>query len=376
MRLVVGAGLGLFLMSCGGGKPSTPSFPAPVGLSATVIPEVGGKSVVELTWEGGSQATSYSLEAGTQTGTYNLPRLEFPGPATSYRWIGVPVGNLYVRLRAHGPTGEAVSEELLIGSVDPRNVIDAILLGSGPLAVAENQGCPRPPFMAGWRPGSQVAIRVSIAVRQSRRASAESVAPQVALATAGNVTAFIAPTGDADPTPAVGEITLADLSTAAMRSFCSCTNCVGCAQSFSSSGFTTRVRIVMGDNANDSTPPHEIGHGIGACHIISAAGFTPPPTMGVSLDGVTSPRGRLLQLEPATLKAMETAYAAGLVAGASRGSFISKGLVPPDGSSASRDAGSGQRDGPIHWPAGWRVEILGPDEYVVTKPICNTGPPS
>ncbi len=373
MRLVVSAGLGLLLMSCSGGKPSTPSFPAPVGLSATVIPEVGGRTVVELTWEGGNQATSYSLEAGTQPGTYNLPRIEFPGPATAYRWLGVPVGNLYVRLRARGSGGEATSEELLIGSVDPRNVIDAILLGSGPLAVAENQGCSRPPFMAGWRPGSQVAIRVSTGVRQSRRASAEAVVPQVSVATAGNVTAYIAPTGDADPTPAVGEITLADIPTAAMRTFCACTNCVGCAQSFSSAGFTNRVRIVMGDNANDSTPPHEIGHGIGACHMIAAAGFTPPPTMGVSLDGVTSPRGRLLQLEPATLKAMETTYAAGLVAGASRGSFISKGLVPPDSSIVAPGVGSTSGVMPIRWPAGWRVEILGPDEYVVTKPICTPG---
>lgn len=373
LRLFAAIGLISTLGGCGGKKTSTP-YTAPTNLTATVIPEIGGRSVVELAWQGGEQNTSYTLEAGLQTGNYSLPKVDFPGPATSYRWTSVPLGNLYVRLKGHASSGDAASEEILVASVDPRDVIDALFLGSGRLAVGESQGCPNPPNMAGWRVGSQIAIRPSTTIGPIRMTETQAVVPQVAVATGGNVTAFLSPTGDPNPSPSAGEITLGDLPLADMRAFCRCTGCVGCASSTVSAGFTTRVRIVVDAASTQSgVAGHEIGHGIGLCHIIVAAGFTPPPTMGYVGSGfeLFAPRGQSPQFEPATLKAMQTVYGAGVVPPATRSLFVSKGLVPEQPSTGvlGRDSAP---TGPslARWPAGWRVEITGPDEYVVTKPVC------
>lgn len=90
--------------------------------------------------------------------------------------------------------------------------------------------------------------------------------------------------------------------------------------------------------AGGATVAHEIGHGIGFCHIISAVGLNPPLTLGVTTDGVFSPTGRLSRIDPVLAKAMETVYRTGLRPGDGRSRFVAAGLVPAnptlDGNSA------------------------------------------
>jgi hypothetical protein len=375
MRRLLSLALAMGLPGCGPASPSAPTRVAPdtpAGLAATVIPEVGGRTVVELSWSGASTATGYTLEFGTRGGTYDLGRVEFAGPATSYHWTGVPVGNLYVRLRARNEGGETPSAELLVGSVDPEDVIDALILGSGRLAVARSPGCPTG-AMIGWRPDSGIAVRPSPRLSETQRRAVERTSQQVAPATRGLVRAGVSPTDDPDPQPAGGEVTLTRLPLEAVRALCRSSTAVGCAQQRITSGrFIESVRIVATDAEEgafgDSIMAHELGHAIGMCHIIYAAGFTPPPTMGVTPDGLYSPgRGQLGMWEPATVKALETVYGAGLSAGATRNLFVAAGLVPaePSGVTAASLARAGFR-----WPKEWRVEELPGGDLIVTKPFC------
>src|SRR5262249_51600462 len=81
---------------------------------------------------------------------------------------------------------------------------------------------------------------------------------------------------------------------------------------------------------------HELGHAIGLAHIISARGMRPPFTLGVTTDGQFSPSGQLSQLDPATVKMIDTIYGAGLTAGASRREVEALGFVNADGASIAR----------------------------------------
>jgi hypothetical protein len=65
--------------------------------------------------------------------------------ATTHTQGGLPYGVLYGRIYATSSSGQksAPSAEVLIGSYDPKQIIDAVFFGVGPLAVAGNIGCPR-----------------------------------------------------------------------------------------------------------------------------------------------------------------------------------------------------------------------------------------
>ena len=92
---------------------------------------------------------------------------------------------------------------------------------------------------------------------------------------------------------------------------CECDDCVGCAWTWFQGTFTQRARILASSSAQTSTPAHELGHVIGLGHIISATGVRPPFTMGVTTNGMFSPRGQVDELDPATVRMLETIYGAG-----------------------------------------------------------------
>jgi hypothetical protein len=133
------------------------------------------------------------------------------------------------------------------------------------------------------------------------------------------------------------------LSPQEVKDECECDNCVGCAWSWLQGSFIRRGRILASTDANADVAAHELGHVIGLAHIISAAGVRPPFTMGVTTDGKYSPRGQLDVLEPATIRMLETLYAAGLTAGSSRRQFEAAGFVPPESESAAALAEAGRR---------------------------------
>lgn len=89
-----------------------PAPPRP-DLHATVTRPPGQSTgVVELEWTSSPATVTYVLEAGTAPGAANLLRQAVTG--TTLRAENVPPGTYYVRLRAVGAVGDAVSNELLV----------------------------------------------------------------------------------------------------------------------------------------------------------------------------------------------------------------------------------------------------------------------
>lgn len=349
----------------GGGTPTAPGPPTAVtDLRFTITPEVANRTTVDFSWSGGQGATSFRLEVGSSSGTSNIAVIDTRSAQASYRWTPAPIGNLYVRVSGQSAAGAGPpSAEVLVGSVDPRELIEALLLGSGRLAVAGNVGCSGG-VMLGWRPGTRLPVLVSSNVTDALLVGAQQTVPQFATATRGLVQAAIVRVDHPPPRPGVDEVSIRMAAQAEVDAFCRNPGVRGCARQSFSGPYFRSVEIVFAPSAEAATLAHELGHGLGLCHAIVAAGMQPPLTMGVTPDGVFSPSGRLSSLSPASVKSAESVYAAGLVAGASRSQFVAAGLVPPTTSTAPgpRASGAASRPYPV-------VEQDG--TTLVLKPFCD-----
>jgi hypothetical protein len=337
-------------------------------LDFSITPMVNNGTEVELWWSG-SGASNYRLEIGSSSGASDVATFDTSGPTRSFTWSGVPVGNFYARVRGRqGTTLGSASNEVLVGSIDARQMIDALVFGYGPLAVAGSLAGPLvQDHMEGWQPGTGFGLILGESVPATVAASAEKTVQQIGPATRGAVQAgVLGRRPDPVPSPGPGEVTLSLLSAQDVRDECVCDSCVGCAWHWVRGSFIQRGRILISADAQASTAAHELGHVIGLAHIISAAGVRPPFTMGVTTDGKYSPNGQSDVLEPATIRMLETIYGLGLTAGSSRPQFEAAGLVPP-GVDAATSAGSEHRG---------RGYVVRPDglETIVIEPLCGERP--
>jgi hypothetical protein len=356
------------LLSCGGGGGGTTAAPTPrpraSSLDFVITPMVGGGTTVAFQWTG-SDASAYTVEIGSSSAGSDVARLD-AGAATSFSWSGVPVGTFYARVvPRQGTTVGTASNEVIVGSIDARQMIDALIFGSGPLAVAGNAAGPlQADRMEGWQPGSTLRVTIGESAPSYVTTAVEKTVAQVGPATVGTVQAIVygrAP--DPLPSPAPGDVTVSMLSAADVKDQCICTNCVGCAWQWLRGSVVTRGRILISTDAQHSAAAHELGHIVGLAHIISAAGVRPAFTMGFTTDGKYSPDAQLDVLDPATVRMLATLYGMGLTAGSSRTQFEAAGLVPAGAASASSRAEAGRTD-PRHVV---RTEGL---ETVVLKPLC------
>lgn len=356
------------LAACGGGggggtAPTSTAPTAVTDLRFTLTPEVGNRSVAEFSWSGGQGATSFRLEVGSSSGASNVAVIDTGSSQTQYRYTPVPIGNLYARVGGRNATGAGpVSAEVLVGSVDPRELIEALLLGSGRLAVAGSRGCSGG-AMLGWRPGTQLDVLVSTNLDDTLFVGAQQTVPQFATGTRGQVRAAITRVSHPPPRADVDEITMRRASQAEVDQVCRNPGVRGCADQAFSGRYFRSVEIVIAPSAEPSTLAHELGHALGLCHAIVAAGLEPPLTMGVTPDGAFSPIGRLSRLSPASHKAIETVYAAGLFAGSTRPQFEAAGLVPRTSAATLPGARAGGVPG---------VPREGETSHVL-KPFCEAG---
>jgi hypothetical protein len=113
---------------------------------------------VAFRWSG-SNASGYRLDLGSSSGASDVASLDTGGMA-SFTWTRVPIGNFYAWVvPRQGTTEGPPSSDVLVGSIDARQMIDALIFGRGPLAVAGNAA---EPFVAdhmeGWQPGMGFTI--------------------------------------------------------------------------------------------------------------------------------------------------------------------------------------------------------------------------
>ncbi len=320
-------------------------------------------TTVAFQWSA-ANASSYRLEIGSSSGGSDVATLD-AGAATTATWTGAPVGNFYARVWPRmGTTQGAASSEVLVGSIDARQMIDALIFGRGPFAVAGSSWFPFvPDQMEGWQPGTTFAVIVGQSVPDTFATALEKTAQQVGSATRGAVQAsVVGRQPEPLPSPGPGQVTVSVVSTEDLTNECQCADCSACSWIWLRGSFIQRGRILLLATAAQSLPARELGVLIGLGEIISAAGVRPTFTMGVTTDGKYLPSGQLSVLDPATIRMLETLYGMGLTAGSTRRQFEAAGLVPSAETAATAPAGRA-----LALP-GYRLRTEGLDTVVV-KPV-------
>ena len=331
-------------LGCGGsptsstqGPQASGGIPAPVTrLSFTITPQLENASFALLQWADGSGASRFVIEAGTNPGGSDRAVIRTSGPERVYRWSQVPIGTLYVRVRGENAEGlGAPSNEVVVDSIDPRSLIDALFLRNGPLAVPTDPGCAGF-MMSGWRLGTEVRVLAADNVSDQHFSAVQATTTQFAEMSVGQIR------GDGPyragpmlPPPERHDVIVEMVDPATMAGRCSNPAALGCTRiTLDSPGGPAfrSVRIVAVNTTSPFVIAHELGHAFGLCHALRAPGLNPTLTMGITPSGATPPPATAFtaMMDPATMAASRAVYAAGLAAGATRERFISAGLVSPD----------------------------------------------
>jgi hypothetical protein len=368
-RIAVGI-VALALPACGGGgndpvaPPPPPPSPAPVYLAFGITPEIGDRNVVHFAWSGGRYASRFRIEVGSASGASDLATIDVPAELDpggypqrlAWDWTPAPIGTLFTRMTAENTTAATPpSVEMKISSVDPRDVIEALFLGRGPLE-SNPVGCLRQDEMRGWPVGSNLTILVTPKVTDAQMTGIQRTVAQLPTATLGALQGNVRRVLEEHPDPATGEISI-EISPEFVDRFCGGGG--GCAVGRYSGPSFRSVKIVTRGDVQPYVMTHELGHGaFGLCHIHVPEGLRPGPMMGASgaVDRTGPP-----ELEPLSIKALQAVYRAQLTAGATRREFEAAGLINP----RRRGAAAGPASA-----AGMTVVDHGGGEIEVIKPFC------
>jgi hypothetical protein len=221
-------------------------------------------------------------------------------------------------------------------SLDIRDVTEALFLGSGTLIPGDGVPYCVARGWAAFAEGTAVRIVVSSTVPPAAVQAIRTAADQVAAATGGRVSAGVEPTGELDPRPAGGEVTVTTHPDPQSQG---CAFSRGCTIAQVRSGVLLSARIVLGPEMVGATAAYvhdAVGHGIlGACHIDGPSiGGAHQSLMsggpGVFSCAAPSDRCIALTLTPLDQQAARAVYAAGLTRGADRAAFAAAGLVRPE----------------------------------------------
>jgi hypothetical protein len=342
----------VLLQGACGGSPTDVDDPPPsaYGLEFEVTPDILRGTTVELRWSG-LRATAYRVEIGSAVGTADLLSTEVS--ATSYTWSNAPVGVWWARVVPSRPREGLPSNSASIRSLDAREIVEALFLGTGPLADSAIPTHVLGDRIEGWSPGSTLSFIVDDAMPATSLAELERTLPQIVAATGGALIAVITDRRPHPGDPAEGEVSVTMVPAESYATDVPCiASSTGCARTFFRNGVTTRARIwIKAVAVSTGLVAHEIGHVYGLAHIVDPGGIRPTFTM------VAFTSARVAALEPASLRAMEAVARTGLYAGAGRPQLLAADLIPPTPGIASRAM------------SGADVVRVG-DEIVVTRPFC------
>jgi Bacterial Ig-like domain (group 2) len=318
--------------SCGGDSPPTgPSSPIVMTVAVTgAMPAVGGRSqfaanaslsdgrvqnvTTEAVWSSSAPAVA-TVAGGLVTGVG-------PGDAT--------ITATYQNVRGAAQVAVTSPPD---GTLSPfmRDYIEALFLGSGPLTPTDGViGCPRSfGRWLGFPAGTSVELLVSPTVPQFSATALATAAGQVPTASAGALSITVAATSDANPLPAVNQVT-ATMHGDPMSLGCGFPQ--GCTRfTFGANPsliVSARAILVTGQTA--AAYVHDaIGHGVmGLCHVdgnliggarLSLMSYGP----GVFSNQLPS------ELSAFDLIATQAVFRSGLSPGAARDDFLRLGLVNP-----------------------------------------------
>jgi len=320
---------------CGGDGPAAPGLQPPEP-RFTLTPGLATVSY-DFSWAPEPGATSYLIEIGRAVGASDVLSREvtqtsFPTTLAA----GPSISNYYVRFRSRGAGGESPPKAIVVDAIDLRAVVEALFFESGPQR--PSIGIPwtdivdegvwggaasalGPDVMYGWRPGSRVSVIASTALREVQLQAVRDATEQFNMALGGVIRASVVTTGDRDPRPRPGTITIAPGSP--QEAGCS-GNAIGCAVRTIDDGVILQARLVVTPGSTGCVSAHELGHGLYGFGHISLIGIP-----GIE-DATMNPAGCVLpSLSPVEVEAIEASYQRGMRAGAGRGDFVRAGLIAP-----------------------------------------------
>jgi hypothetical protein len=214
---------------------------------------------------------------------------------------------------------ESTADEQMAG------VIEALFLGTGPLALQESPGCDAGlNRMRGWPRGTHVRVVSYASVDQTRRAAVQRSLAQAMTALTPAVTAEYQQRDDvAEPGGSPdGEIAIFGAAASRVPALCgiSADNCQVVRYN---AGAYVASRVVLGmpfTDASSAAVAHELGHAFGLCHIAPERG-------GLSRDLSVMGSAHVSEWTTSDLEAIRRVYAAGLSPGDGRHRFVAARLL-------------------------------------------------
>lgn len=341
----------LALVAACGGKGGTPSSPTPTTATPTPTPTptpvvvvpttpsglIAGALVMKdrtaaISWNASTGTTEYVVEVGSSAGGTEGGVLS-AGTATSFTLRDVRAGRSYVRIKARNTAGtSAASSEMSVVLPELGDYVEAMFLGSGPLAYSQNTSCPRPGMWSGFTRGTTVRNRVSADIPAQYRDAIRVVLDQIPTATGGRLSTTFEVVAEGTSIPVavdnqmahVGLRTVAELTAACGSTG---TACLGYNDRPFSGGvirWSTGYYVVP--IALFPQPyAHEPGHGIlGMCHMDAVGiGGNERSLMAAS----TIPGNQADRLTSFDIEALQAMFGSSVALGAGRAQFVAAGLL-------------------------------------------------
>lgn len=195
--------------------------------------------------------------------------------------------------------------------------LEALMLGTGPLADARNPGCFTGRYMRWTESLNTMRLVMSSKVKDSQRAALRSVFDTYREVLGGRpmlqeeIVEVVPPLPPSVVAQQVGVVTVDVLET--LAPFCG-TGSVGCFSGSGTNDTYSSGSIFLTTGASDWTAAHEAGHMAGMCHVIGIGSLTSV------MSGATSPTSL-------DRRVFETVIRSGLRPGATRADFVAKGLL-------------------------------------------------
>ena len=314
------------ISACGGGSRTSPTSPtsgpsAPTNLRTDFTPALG-RAALTLSWSGSGP---FTVEVGRTSGASDIGVFQVDG--SSFVTNNLPTGRVFFRVRTGDSTGPS-SSELTAVVFDLREYIESLFFGTGPLIPTDgNFGCgARSGVMRGFPKGSSVPLIVSTTLSDVRPLI-EGFAADVATLTRGRTTVAVSVTGNADPRPERGQVTIASGDPASIGCGSTDGGCSLITYISSPPGVYSFGRILVKPTTNrpEVTARHELAHMLlGLCHVDAGAIGSSTGSLMTAGPQRTASADTLSAYDRAAIDAV---FTAGMEPGRTRADFSAAGLI-------------------------------------------------
>ena len=308
--------------TCGSNAPSAPSpadLSAPTGLGIVSQKITLANTAIVISWTG--HASGYRVLIGSASMLADVATVDVATPL--YTFVAPRTADTYyARVAAiDGARVSAPSSELVLPTIDIRNVIDALYFNAGPMS--EFRASQLGSVQVGvWRDGTHLTAPVSREAGDSVRALAQAAMDDYASVVEGAVTGTTE-VADDDLHSLTQAAQLPAFTVATRILAGACGNAAGCANYGPEPLGPNASIVTLSSVSAAGVVAHEFGHAYGLAHI------RPPNSNRPEFYFLMSPSGQSPVLSDVEKTAIAAAHAGGIRAGTTRDQALAAGLVLP-----------------------------------------------